>query len=131
VLRRTGDGPDPWWSLLIPAAVPALVNGAPSPLGLVVLADRDEIRVPGSGPVFFSTETLAAIVPLPAEAVSGRCPRCRQAIAAGTAAVKCPTCSLWYHQSDALPCFTYSDRCAACARPTALDAGFSWSPEEV
>src|SRR6476620_2154368 len=65
MLRRTGDGPDASWSLLIPASASARVNGAPSPLGLVVLADRDEIRVLGSEPVFFSTETLAAVVPFP------------------------------------------------------------------
>ena len=132
VLRRTGDGPDASWSLLSPPAVSALVNGAPSPLGLVVLADRDEIRVPGSKPVFFSTESLAAIVSFPADVRRGFCPRCQQPIEPGTPAVKCPGCGLWYHQSAALlPCWTYGDRCAACARPTSLDAGFSWTPEEI
>jgi hypothetical protein len=131
VLRRTVGEPDTSWSLLIPAAVPVLVNGAPSPLGLVVLADRDEIRVPGLPPVFFSTETLAAIVPFPAGAPRGFCPRCKQPIELGASAVSCPDCGLWYHQSDTLPCWTYGDRCAACARPTPLDTGFSWTPEEV
>lgn len=132
VLRRIGSGPDTSWSLLVPPAVPVLVNGTASPLGLVVLADRDEIFVPGSRPVFFSTETLAAIVPFPAGVPRGFCPRCRQPLEPGTPAVKCPDCGLWHHQSeDALPCWTYGDRCAACARPTPLDAGFSWTPEEV
>jgi hypothetical protein len=131
VLRRTGAGPDTCWSLLIPAAVAARVNGVSSPLGIVVLVDRDEIRLPGADPVFLSTETLPTVVPFATGTSHGFCPRCRQPLEPGAPSVECPACGLWYHQTDTLPCWTYSDRCVACGRPTPLDAGYAWSPEEV
>jgi hypothetical protein len=131
MLRRASDGFQAQWSLLIPPALPVLVNGAPAMLGIVVLADRDEIRLPGSPPLFFSTETLAAVAPFPTDAARGFCPRCRQTIAPNTPAVRCPGCEVWYHESGSLGCWSYADRCVTCGRPTPLDTGFSWTPAEV
>ena len=128
LLRRLAD-PANTWALL--TASPALrVNGAPVPLGIAVLDDRDEIRLPNLT-AWFSTETRACIEPFPASTARGFCPRCKQAIETGTPAVRCPSCGLWHHASDALPCWTYAPACAACAQDTALDAGFRWTPEDL
>jgi hypothetical protein len=131
VLRRIGADPHASWTLLVPAGAAVRVNGSPVPLGIVSLADRDEIRVMPGSPLFFSTETLAAVVPYPEDGPLGFCPRCQQPIAAGTPAVSCPGCGLWHHASEGLPCWTYGEQCAACQQLTALDAGFRWTPEEV
>lgn len=126
LLHRTVDPPNSWAVL---TTEPRLrVNGLPVPLGLAVLEDRDEIRVPGMS-AWFSTELLAQIEPFPESATRGHCPRCKQAIDAATLAVRCPLCGLWHHQSDELPCWEYAPTCAACAQDTALDAGFRWTPE--
>ena len=122
---------DEAWVLLVPARAPVRVNGAPAPLGIVALADRDEIRVVPGWRMFFSTERLASVALYPTSGQRGFCPRCRQSIDPGALAVACPGCGLWHHQSDALACWTYADRCAACAQATALDAGFRWTPEEL
>jgi hypothetical protein len=131
VMRRSGAERDMTWSLLTPADPPTFVNGAPVLMGITTLADRDEIRVAGARSFFFATETLAGVAPFPAGGPRGFCPRCKQQIEAGAPAVACPRCALWYHQSDTLPCWTYAERCSACAQATALDTGFSWTPEEV
>jgi hypothetical protein len=130
MLRRASADAHATWLMFVPADVRALVNGAPIPLGIVALADRDEIHVRPGSPMFFSTETLAAIVPYPGDGPRGFCPRCKQPIAAGAPAVTCPGCGLWHHASEPA-CWTYGDRCAACEQLTALDAGFRWTPEEV
>jgi hypothetical protein len=93
--------------------------------------DRDEILLHGVGRCYFSTETLARIEPLSEESATGCCPRCKQGMTAGEPAVRCPGCGVWHHQSDELPCWTYAERCAICGGSTALDAGFSWTPEEL
>jgi hypothetical protein len=131
VVCRAGGVGCETWTLLVPAGVAAFVNGVEVRVGIAVLADRDEIRLSGSRSLFFSTETAATVAPFPADGPRGFCPRCRQPIEPGTPAVNCPRCALWHHQSQALPCWTYADRCAACAQPSALDAGFTWTPEEV
>jgi hypothetical protein len=115
------------WVLIGPRAV--RVNGASLDAGIRVLRDRDEI-VAGAGRIFFSSESLAAIVAFPAGAPPTFCARCKLAIAPGSPAVRCPQCVLWHHQSDELPCWTYAERCTMCDQPTALDAGFRWTPEE-
>jgi hypothetical protein len=129
LLRRVATSPDTW-AILGDARHRLRVNGAPVLLGVAVLADRDEIRLPTLA-AWFSTETRACVEPFPSAGARGFCPRCKQAIEAGTAAVRCPSCSLWHHASDDLPCWTYAPTCAACPQETALDAGFRWTPEDL
>jgi hypothetical protein len=133
IALRCADGPDDEaWFLLAGGEVQVCVNGVPIPHGMAALADRDEIRRPGSPPCFFSTERLAHVATYPADGARGFCPRCKQPIAAGDPAVKCPGCGLWHHASEnRLPCWTYGGQCAACSHPTSLDAGFQWTPAEL
>lgn len=130
-LRRVGDGADPRWVMVAGPTDRVLRNGTPTVLGLSVLADRDEIRLPDGREFFFSTEMLASVEPFPATGVRGFCPRCKQVIAPASPAVRCPGCGLWHHASDDLPCWNYGPRCAACPQDTAFDAGFRWTPEEL
>jgi hypothetical protein len=81
--------------------------------------------------VFYSTERLALVEEFPGANAPAYCPRCKQAIASGHPAVKCPGCGVYYHQSNELPCWTYTDVCALCPQSTALDAGYQWSPEAL
>ena len=132
-LRRVDDPAGALWALMAGPGARVLVNGAPAALGLVVLADRDEVRTTRGATLFFSTETRASIEPFPDSGPRGSCPRCHQAIASGDAAVRCPSCGLWHHATADLPCWTYDPRCAnpLCAQDTALDAGFRWTPDEL
>ena len=104
------------------------VNGIAVAGGLRVLADRDEVVVHGERR-YFSTEQLAEAVPCPARNAALECARCRQAIEAGSRAVRCPRCGVWHHESVALPCWTYADTCAVCPQPTDLSTGYRWTPE--
>jgi hypothetical protein len=127
-LQRTPDASTPWALL---SGDPRLrLNGMPVPAGLAMLEDRDEIRLPGRS-MWFSTELRAQVQAFPASATRGYCPRCKQAIDAGTAAVCCPQCALWHHASEELPCWTYASTCAACSQDTSLEAGFRWTPEDL
>jgi hypothetical protein len=103
------------------------LNGAPLVVGIAVLRDRDEIAVAGRR-LFFGGERLATIA-----AYDGTdaplCARCKRPIEAGAAAVRCPCCRTLHHQTDRLPCWTYAARCVVCEQPTALDAGYRWSPD--
>ena len=130
-----GAQEDSWALLASPFARP-LVNGLPIHHGIVVLSDRDEIRhAPDDGvdevvgPVYFSTERLAVVVPYSFAGGHGLCPRCKQPIAPGDDAVRCPGCGVWHHSTAALPCWTYGNQCAACDHPTSIEAGFRWTPE--
>lgn len=107
------------------------VNGMPLLAGIHVLADRDEIRVGGTGTVFFSTESLPVIEKFPGGDRRIVCPRCKLEIEAGTDAVRCPGCSVWHHQLADRACFTYDEKCAACGNKSDLNAGYQWIPEEV
>lgn len=119
------------WHLLARPEIAISINGLPLLGGLRVLDDRDEIRLAGDDALFFSTEELARVVPTPITDKPMMCPRCRQRVEPGTLAVCCPDCRLWYHQSDALPCWTYAPTCALCPQPTPLDTGFRWTPMEL
>ncbi len=124
------------WLLLVRPDNRATVNGSPVDLGIRVLADRDEIVVYGdrSGTLchcFLSGERLASPQPFPDADGLGRCPRCKQPIENGQAAVQCPGCGVWHHQDERLPCWTYHDTCSLCEQPTALDTGYRWTPEEL
>ena len=124
LLRAADEG----WVVVGPPAVS--VNGSPLDTGIRVLRDRDELRA-GSGRVFFSTESLAVVAPLPVTGKTTFCPRCKLEIAPGSPAVRCPGCGVYHHQSEEFPCWTYSVTCALCDYPTALDAGYRWVPEEL
>ncbi len=129
VRLESGDS----WALVVARGDQVRVNGITVASGLAVLADRDEIRVAGSPPFWFSTETIAHVCDAPY--LDGRvlhCPRCHDAIEAGSPAVSCPSCRVWHHQSTARPCFTYQDApCAACGESFELDGGFRWDPEDL
>jgi hypothetical protein len=131
LLHRSSTPSGAAWVLLAGAEAGIRVNGVAAGHGIVQLRDRDEIRWPSSSPVFFSTEQLAVVVPVPDDGARGFCPRCKQAIAAGEPAVRCPACAVWHHATEALPCWTYAERCAACPQPTAADTGFAWTPEAL
>ncbi len=118
------------WALMSAPGSCIRVAGEAVPAGLRVLRDRDEIRTPNGGRYSFSAESLAAVTPFDSSLRDVFCGRCRQRIAMGTPAVRCPECGIWYDQSAELPCWTYADTCAFCGRSTALDTGFAWSPEE-
>jgi hypothetical protein len=127
LLRRT---PGDRWVLLARPGSPVLVNGLPAALGIASLADRDEIRLPPSAPIYFSTERLAEIVSCP-PGTAGVCPRCKNPVAPGDDAVRCPGCGLWHHASSDRPCWSYADSCAACPQPTSTGAGYQWTPERL
>ena len=122
---------DEEWVLMAREAHAVRVGGVPLLAGLRVLRDRDEIILEGGQRFFFSKECLARIESSPATGESLLCQRCRQPIAEGTDAVHCPQCGLWYHQSDTLPCWTYSPQCAVCGGATNLSTAqqFHWTPE--
>jgi len=138
LVRAAGADGGEAWAVLAGAPAAALVNGLPVSVGIRVVADRDEIRVPGVGRFFFSTERLAGPEPFPAGREPVFCPRCRKAIESGSLAIRCPRCGVWHHHAapggadsaaEAMSCWTYTETCAMCDQPTALDAGFQWTPE--
>jgi len=120
------------WALLAGAAAGVSVNGLPLVTGIRALRDRDEVRIGEAEPVFFSTESLAAVEPFPGAGRAIFCPRCKQEIPVGARAVRCPQCGVWHHQTEELPCFSYAPTCGAlCPQKTELGAGFQWTPEEM
>jgi hypothetical protein len=119
------------WALLAGLEVSVRVNGLPLVLGIHALRDRDEISLAGQR-YFFSTEELALVTPFPGLAQPACCPRCKQKVEVGEPAVACPHCRAWHHQSDEFPCWTYEPTCALCQlQSTALDAGYSWTPDTL
>ena len=130
VLMSAGSATRHGWILLTADSHVTRINGLPALAGIRMLADRDEIAVSGQPPMFFSTEALAQVVPFSGAVPPLFCPRCKQGIDGGMPAVRCPRCDVWHHQTDDLPCWTYAATCAICDCRTALDAGFTWVPEE-
>ena len=133
ILLPPSAKPQEDWVLLTGSGAEVRVNGLLLALGLRVLADRDEIRVTGAGTVFFSTERLARIAAFPSEGSEKFCPRCKLPLEAGSPAVRCPNCAVWYHQHEQQQreCWTYAEACALCSWPSDLDAGYSWTPEDL
>lgn len=121
---------DDGWALLSPSTR-LFVNGITVPTGLVLLRDRDEIRIGAGEASFFSTERLATTEPLPALDPPPGCPRCKQAVAPSTPAVRCPGCDLWHHQCEDLPCWRYAETCALCDYSTDPDTGYRFHPEAL
>lgn len=132
-VQRVDSGAGSGWVLLAGPDCDVSVNGLPLLAGIRLLADRDEIRVAGASPVYFSAEALARIEPLPDTGREVICPRCRQPIEKGTPAVRCPSssCGVWHHESERFPCWTYAATCSLCPQPTDLEAGFQWTPEGI
>jgi len=127
VLHATQDKHSEQWAIVCrPGA--CRLNGEPLTSGLRHLVHRDEIVLHNCDRrLVFSTESIATVVEY--EGDPKTCPRCRQEIVSGMAIVICPTCKVAHHQTQALPCFRYSEQCAACQRPTSLDSGYSFPPE--
>lgn len=104
------------------------INGEPLALGIAVLRHRDELRLGGDAPFYFSTERPAEVQVYPHDDAP-RCPRCAQAIGRDEPCVRCPGCGVRHHQREDRPCWTYAPSCALCDQPTELDAGLRWTPE--
>lgn len=128
VLLRLGEG-DGVWALIGSQGSDVRINGTGLATGIRILADRDEITIGKNPSMYYSTEKPATVEEFPGTGAAAFCPRCRQQIAAHHPAVKCPRCGVFYHQSKELPCWTYAEVCALCPQPTALDAGYQWTPE--
>lgn len=129
ILPPDAAGASPSWTLLAGREASVQVNGQPLAFGIRALRDRDEISF-ASQRLFFSTEELARIAPFPGLAQPACCPRCKQKVEVGEPAVACPHCHAWHHQSEKFPCWTYDTTCALCQlQSTALEAGYSWTPE--
>ena len=119
------------WCLIARPGADVRVNGLRPLGGMRLLQDGDEIRVGGAS-VFFGAESLPQVVTFAGGEQPKYCPRCRQEVTAGGAAVRCPQCGIWHHQSDELPCWSYAETCALCSQPTQLEnASFRWSPEDL
>jgi hypothetical protein len=107
-----------------------LINGEPLASGIAVLRHRDEIRLGGRPPAYFSSERLAQIETY-RDTDGPRCPRCAQTISPGDACVRCPSCEVLHHQRPDRPCWTHIERCALCQQPTDLESGLCWAPDEL
>lgn len=131
-VARHGEGREEEWILLACPGI-ARVNGSPLLLGTRVLRDRDEIVLHAGDRTmrcFFSTERLPRPEPFPSDRSGVRCARCKDFIAAGDPAVRCPNCDLWHHQIEGgRKCWTYLSGCASCGHPTQLDGQYRWTPE--
>jgi hypothetical protein len=104
------------------------INGDPLVLGIRVLRDRDVIRVGAGECVVYSAEALPSVVSFD-EQRQVPCARCKTDITAGFLAVRCPKCGAWHHQGGDLLCWTYTEKCAGCDQPTAMDGCYHWTPE--
>jgi len=132
LVRSEHEGTESWY-VLASWAARLWVNGRQAPLGVRVLADRDEIRLENGCRLYFSTERAAKVVPFAGAGHETICPRCGQPIEEGTPAVSCPACDTWYHQAPPLTCWWFEDfmQCQHCGHPTDPDAGFRWTPDNL
>lgn len=119
------------WLLFSDESSAVWVNGAPQTLGIYHLADGQEVLVKGAGVVVLTTEKTPQITTLPGSETDVICPRCKTEIDPGSEAVKCPSCGIWHHERDDLPCWTYehSTQCAMCEQATDLEGGLQRIPE--
>jgi len=113
------------WSLVVPSAARIVHNGEAVTSGLRVLAHGDWIRM-GRTSLFFSMDVRAEPAAFEGPQ-SVQCPRCRDDIQVGQAAVCCPGCGVWHHQWPDLPCWRYAPTCSACEQTTGEDDHL-WSP---
>lgn len=117
------------WVLIDPGEDRVRIDGLPLPGGIRVLSDREEILLDGGTRLFYSTDSIPRIEPFPEGEKVLTCPRCTNRIEAGAAAVRCPACGVWHHQTEEFPCWLYAPNCAACSGATALDGVGRWTPE--
>jgi hypothetical protein len=127
--KKNGSGES--WVVKCSRRARVTVNSRPIYMGVKVLSDRDEILLGDALRIFFSTERQARVEPFPGAAEPVFCPRCKREILKGALAVRCPGCDSWSHQTDEFKCWTYTPTCPVCDYPSALDAGFRWTPEEL
>jgi hypothetical protein len=135
LLRGVQNAADSRWMLLCGAGERVLVNGALPAAGIRMLRDHDEVRIGSGNRIFFTTESLARVEPMPDLGQEVKCARCHDPIAVGSPAVRCPLCGVWHHQApeSKLPCWCYGPRCAAhpqCPQETGLDGDYRWTPDE-
>jgi hypothetical protein len=124
-------GRDPW-AVLGGDSGALRVNGEPVALGIRVMTDRDALFAEDGSVSFFSDEEPAQVVAFPglAGGKPGTCARCRNPIAVGDLAVKCPGCGAWTHQSEEFPCWSYegAETCPLCDQPNIIGA-YRWAPD--
>ncbi len=118
------------WSLLTGVDTRLRINGVSIALGIATLRHRDEIRLDGGAPLYFSTERLVNVEPYGGEDAP-RCPRCTLSVERGEPCVRCPACDVVHHQLSDRECWTYSETCALCDQASDLTAGYRWSPEDL
>lgn len=124
------------WALLTDVDA-VRINGDAPLLGIHLLADRDEIRLPGGERVFYSTERATRTENMPDLGRTIECPVCLLEIRPGDPAARCSHCGVWYHQMPddrerELPCYTTASNCRSCRQPLPdLAGGFAWTPEEL
>lgn len=124
------------WAIL--TGDPAVrVNGEAIRLGIHLLADRDEIRLPGGVRAFFSTERLSQSEVMPDLGRQVTCPCCLLELLPGQQVRRCSRCGAFYHDMPddpdrPLPCYTVAPTCKSCRQPLpTLDGTFVWTPEEL
>jgi hypothetical protein len=129
--ERARDGAaDPGWAVLCGDDVDLWANGVHVRIGFRLLRHKDEIRLGGGPPLYFSAERPARVEPYAGDDTP-RCPRCAQAIRRGDPSVACPGCGVRLHELDELRCWSHLPHCAACDQPTALDGALRWTPEDL
>ena len=111
------------WVLISDVAVRTLVNGEAVPLGIRILQSGDEIRTHDGATAAFSDERLASVVTFSAGGTPVRCGRCTTELEPGLTAVRCPSCSSWYHEHPEFPCWSSVPFCAVCGVATGRGAG--------
>lgn len=107
------------------------INGLPLPTGIHVLADRDELRIRGRGPLYFSKETFPVIETFEGKPPRVECGRCSKPVEVGSSVVYCPVCRVVYHETADFNCWTCVPACRHCGHPTAIGAGFQWTPQDA
>ena len=106
------------WVLVTDASARTLVNGDQVTLGIRVLLSGDEIRTHDGTTAAFSDERLADVVTFSAGGAPVRCGRCTTELETGLTAVRCPSCSSWYHEHPEFPCWSSVPFCAVCGIAT-------------
>jgi len=97
--------------------------------GITVLQDRDCLvyRVDGAvHRVFYDAFTSPRMRAYDGEPLD--CAYCRQPIAPGMPAVRCPNCAIVFHQGDEMGCWLATEACPSCGHPTALAREPTWTP---
>jgi hypothetical protein len=128
LLRSRGPAGEEWFLLAVSSGG-VEVNGVPLYTGIRALRDRDHLSVAGVGEMFFTSERLAQITAFPGSVEPMYCPRDRRVLLPNEPCVQCPApaCAAYHHAA----CWSYCDTCALCEQPTALDAGFRWTPGDL